>query len=149
MSWFERWWISSSPPNKVWSQPPGMAVLGALSQPQGLWLPLITAITIFLRVLFPNSQSFMTPALATVSNYLVELLCVLSLLIGSRIIQLALQAKAESSHQGRKPNHDSHCWEEKEARKAARFIIILIFVNSKSPQGKGCSLKKTVWNSCF
>lgn len=86
-----------------------MAVLGALSQPQGLWPPLMIAITIFLRVLFPNSQSLMTPALAIVSNYLVELLCVLSLLIGLRIIQLALQAEAENSHQGRKPNHDSHC----------------------------------------
>ena len=90
-------------------KPQGWGCWGALSQPQGLWPPFITAITIFLRVLFPNSQSLMTPALAIVSNSLVELPYVLSLLIGSRLVQLALQAKAENSHQGRKPNRNSHC----------------------------------------
>ena len=149
MSRFERWWISSNPPSKVWSQTPGVGVLGALSQPQGLWPPFITAITIFLRVLFPNSQSLMTPALAIVSNSLVELPCVLSLLIGLRLVQLALQAKAENSHQGRNQTLTVTAEKRREQGEGHDPPSSSSLSTARAPKGRGCSLKKKVWNRCF
>lgn len=142
---FEDGVVSVATPSKVWSQTPGV---GVLSQPQGLWPPVITAITVFLRVLFPNSQFLMTPALAIVSNSLVEWLCSLS----PDWIETSTVGPAskswEQSPGKEKPNHNSHCWEAKGARRGARCTVLLIFVNSKSPQGEGVQFEES-WNSCF
>lgn len=142
---FERWWISSNPPSKVWSQTPGV---GVLSQPQGLWPPVITAITVFLRVLFPNNQFLMTPALAIVSNSLVELLCSLSPdWIKTSTVGPASKSWEQSPGKKTKPQQSLLRSKGSEERGTVHRPPHLC-QQQEPPRGGGAVWKES-WNSCF